>query len=123
MQKDRAPDLVARLGRVDGVIALAFQHGEDAPPCASRARYFDRMPSLALTLETSRLEVATRMPLALSCSWREVWANLLPELGLADDAVARAAVGRDAMQLFVADAAWGRPRWLFGVVRRALSPP
>jgi hypothetical protein len=68
---------------------------------------------LVVTVDGSALKPVTRMPLGAAMPWREMWMNLLSELGLQYDTAAMEAVKADAVQVYVADMTWGRRTWLF----------
>lgn len=113
-----APALMAELETYSGIVALAYaRHGEDAP-AGTESYALANLPRATLTLSRGKSE--TRQPLGAACTWLEVWHGLLPELQLSDDAASMAAVAKDAVQIFVFDATYGRKWHLFRKVLDAL---
>ena len=104
----------------DSIIALAFPHGEDQP-VAGQAFAWKKMPRLALTVEGAKKQTCTSQPLAIAQPFRNMWAALLPELNLKDDLKSMKAVAKDAVQIFLMDAVWGRKSKLFKISRECLE--
>lgn len=113
-----AKRFVRAMNAADGVLVLAFPHGEEQPE-AGKAFAMKRMPRVSLTIE-ARLDTATSHPLAVAQPFSSMWAALLPELGLRGDGASMKAVAADATQVFVVDMVWGRKTWLFKTVQRCL---
>lgn len=113
-------EFVKRMNLRDSVVAFAFPHGEDQP-LACQDFGWAKMPRLSLSVEGARYDTCTSHPLGVAQSFKEMWMNLLPELGLSGDVRTMREVAKDAAQVIVVDTVWGRKKRLFSATLETLQ--